>query len=354
MSWVVSLWVLFVAPVLAATPTLYDYGKQCAQTLGVEIPKIDCLDPAATLLPITVQGKPVDQMVEECDKPALLTDQKACIPGARVHRFDQTNARGQKVQTVVFCRRTRTAAAKLQPPELLTHAYFQDVGLIQYNTQTHQACWYFMEEDEVGKPSTAIPRPYSSSWADGAANPEAKAANEYWMSAERTNQSHCIKCHDNGVWLRSPFIAQAAGTPNAVPGNPLAQVTHVTVGDLYTDWNGPHLPTSIEIDEDAWLKAQPESEQAVYRRKIAAKEVTSAATCTNCHRLGKGEYDGLGTCGYLLDSAIGEGTPRGFSQNAWMPPAHGQTAAQWKDYYGYAVSAAKACCANPQLAFCKP
>lgn len=345
---------LLVCSLSPATPTLYDYAKRCAEELGVEVPQMDCLDPAATLLPITVGGQPVSRMVDRCDKPALLDENKACIPGQRLRKFEAQNARGEKVVTMVFCRRTREAAGSLTASDLLTHPYFQDVGLIQYNTVNHKTCWYFMEEDSVGKESRKIPRPYSASWRDGASNPEAKAAADYWMSAERTDRSHCLKCHDNGPWLRSPFVAQAAKTANAVPPNPNALVTHVTVGSLYQGWNGAGIPPAVVVDEKGWLQKLSTTERETYARRVQAGKVATADTCTSCHRLGRSHYQRLGTCGYLFTSAVGEGTPSGHTDDPWMPPRHGLSSTDWKDYYSYAVRAARDCCQHPQASYCKP
>jgi hypothetical protein len=345
-----------LALLLASRPCLAadinQYGRQCADEIGVELPaNMSCLDPNATVLPVTRDGTASAAMTDDCDKPALLEPGKACVPGARLVKYVQ--AAGEAVvNTTLLCRHSRTAGAAMTPAQLRDSPMFQDVGIIQYNESNHKTCWFYFVS--AGKDSTSVPRPYAARPRAG----ELQQARAYFAPPSSTAGTRCIVCHDAGPWLRTPYVTQAKGTRNEVPPNNGETPLHVDAGGQMADWNGADGPKQITINTRAYLTTLSEEDRRAYAVARSTDAVAAVNKCTSCHVLGRSPQPGnarFGTCGYIGGSAMGRPVandhlrvPAG-GRIPWMAPNHGLGAAQWAAYYAYAARAVEECCANPNL-----
>jgi hypothetical protein len=108
----------------------------------------------------------------------------------------------------------------------------------------------------------------------------------------------CIRCYDNQVWIRSPFVNQLkyssdpALARQAVPDDAKPKsLTHV--GAAFASWNTPAAGTvRMEIDPNIDV-GQPRG----------SAPAAPANTCTTCHYIGKTRLvapsDAEGTCNPL-------------------------------------------------------
>lgn len=337
--------------------TIYDYGKECAEKLGAELPRLDCTE--GTELKIYVNGKVTRKKVVECDNPAHLETYKACVPGARLQKIEQEierEGRKEKITTMVLCRRKRVF--KKGSP------LFNDIGVIQYNEATNEACFFYMLSED-GTDSSDVTPPYSKAWAKD--SHEGKKAEAYWRSPQHHSASRCNQCHDTGPWIRTPYVAQADLVPENRNRGPVR-----IVGKLNQSWN-EFKPEKIDINSIAFLRTLPEKERLAYREKIEQGLLAPPGKCTECHSLGTMagkwlEDGGTGTCRDLVPSATGRGGNvnthklsafgKTFPQSHWMPPSYdwprdfGKGEAgkkEWEAYYSLALRAVDACCKDPKL-----
>src|SRR5688572_19754207 len=86
--------------------SIFDHGKECFDRFQVEVPDFDCDGPDSSRLKVEVEGQEVTSYTPaDCDKPSLVGNRYACVPGNRVTRWEQVNKYGDTIATVVVCRR---------------------------------------------------------------------------------------------------------------------------------------------------------------------------------------------------------------------------------------------------------
>jgi hypothetical protein len=266
---------------------------------------------------------------------------------------------------------------------------FNDIGVIQYNEDTHKTCYFYTlstEGIQAGRDLTQsgprqeeslIPPPYSASHASD--EPAAHAARNFWYPPSLIRDTNCTKCHNAGPWIQDPYVMQANDdyranhrvhgqrVDNRVPSNPRGVLTQ-QVGDMFASWNSTERPFRIRINEPAFLAALQPAERTEYTNALDNGSVANLNECTSCHDLGTNRdprFRDEGTCGFVRAFATGQnpGTvayqqravrlsdwARTFPHSAWMPPDHGmETEASYEQYYRFALGAIDACCQHPEM-----
>lgn len=361
----------FMASAIAgAEYSIWDYGKDCKDSLGVEVPSFSCLDPNAAELPVTVNGKRVASDAgrpASCDKPAHVSSR--CRPGERLLKivdYITRNGRTEKIVTVAHCRRHSRQES--------TSPLFE-VALIQHNETNNKTCWF--NSGSAMKDSSSVPPPYR----DGSERGKNQKADAYWI--EPTKMMNCVSCHDTSVWLRNPYTAQSdnigkglvrrVGEKDYSPGegNDLPDYGKKGPGCNVGEKNLPRWTGRGSI-----IRINPVAYEAKFGPQPQDK--ASVGTCTRCHYLGTAN-----TCD-MAKYAIGEKSSdkgsdlaKAFPNSHWMPPfqelpqrlraiaptgVHGEeknptgeelrrlreaSARGFGDYYGPALRALAYCCANP-------
>lgn len=328
---------------LAKDYEIHDYGRDCMEAMGTEVPKIDCLSPKATVLKVTVDGKEVPEgtYVKECDRPANISQAgHPCAPGARLLKFETENKKGEKVTTVAICRRYRNRAT-ISP-------IFDDIGVIQHNEKTNATCWFARTDSSgTGWDSRTLPPPYvPGSPKNGRADTAAKS---FWSSPKQIADGQCIRCHAASLWIRTPFVAQAKRDKkhdNTVPDNVNHDDLH-HVGEPFKVWN-ENPPSRIRIDHRAYDKLFPPT--------AAEKKMAPVDRCTECHAIGQHKWESSSACNYLVGNSMKGHSPVAASaefHKAWMPPANKfkgtGDAARFATYYSRAIKALERCCKDPEL-----
>lgn len=348
--------------------SIYEHGKECFDRFQVEVPQFDCDGPDSSRLKIELDGEEVLGFTPpDCDVPSLVGTRYACVPGNRVTKFESVNKYGHTIATVVVCRRASYSA--------LDSGRYDNIAVLQSDLQNNETCWYQIRKDAsfVGR---AIPAPYSAGRVKGDAT-DRKARDIYESPVTLTSDdTECYRCHDNKVFIRTPWISvknqvpSKTGKVNEIPrteGEPLY------LGKAYREWNLPaNRPTQIKIDSAAFDQAFPPS--AAERSAIQAGTMAPSNACTSCHSIAKSEIasGAQGTCNHFARYWMA-GKPSSFSgtvsgskissfgnsfpRNAWMPPsaaAQFQTNAAYQAFYDRAFMAIEVCCDDPSQAGCSP
>ena len=202
-----AVWPIVAAAVLsmfltpATAMNLNDYAKSCfaaADLLPSDIPRrMDCT--AGDLLDVTVNGTSVAQTtcnditdrgscdpVDQCDMKAWLNDR--CYGNSYLTTFKAPS--NADVTVALLCRhKTRNT----DQPRL-----FDDIAMIVHNSKNGETCW-FQTRDGEGKSLNGKRVP----------NPVRPVARLFWLKPATTAGIECIKCHDSGAFITSPWLNQA-------------------------------------------------------------------------------------------------------------------------------------------------
>jgi hypothetical protein len=164
------------------TEDLETFAGKCLAAVGLDVPAFNCDD--GTLVPTTnVTGTYPDQL---CDRPNVLNHE--CDPGSRFQVLAQTD----DAIVVAHCRK-----------QDLADGFYGDIAVIQYNQVNGATCFY----QALGNLPAEVSAPID---ANGTFP---------WLTPAQTAGINCVKCHDNGSLVRTPYLAQLRDEPvNRLPG----------------------------------------------------------------------------------------------------------------------------------------
>lgn len=338
-----------------------EYAQFCKKELGLpdEVLKPwNCLD--GLEIPITIDGKSLNaenyQLLASgklaCDRASWLIPEESCINYAFILERDL----GPDVKGVIICRNRKftTFLDKAKRRLVLDHeksiesllSYYQidTAGLIWTHLKTGKTCFF----DFRGKYGGYIPSPDDPKIPRFEELPEPKFLSDSkgkqfseinwfnpqsgWQSPQFVaNTDQCIRCHDSGPFLSSPWLAQVYSPPR-----PERTVPYIVVGGLFS--SSPHLmpPSAISTAKVTSPRGQTEEQ-----------------FCTTCHRIGKHF-----SCSNLFPYSIAIKSPQVFPHgNAplppiWMPPTPQTNKAQWDALYGHHTRHLQCCCQNPSALGC--
>lgn len=253
---------------------LVEFARKCDAAVGESVPKFDCDDPDATAVPEGSTGPG-----HTCDFPNVLNGE--CDPGSRFHRLVQT----PKATIVAHCRKRSLPAGK-----------YADVAVIQYNRLNGATCFY----QALGVLDAAAPAP-------------SDPAGRYWMQPIETAHINCVRCHDNGPFVRSPYLAQLRNdAKNALPGtNPGSGLW-----EQRFSWNKTLPYKFVGANFQSW-------------KVYSIMPSSHGGACTTCHRMGlssteAGFNTGQGTSLSLGPIATAETqsqkNPHSTASPIWMKP----------------------------------
>jgi hypothetical protein len=172
---------------------LADYARECERATGIKIPDFSCLDGD------DVPGQETTSN-GRCVAPNVLNGQ--CDPGSH---FQVLKGGTLDAVAVAHCRKVGLSPDQERPNDV-----WNDIAIIQYNKRNGAICFYQALTDQppdgVGAlplPGTDIPSPIrrgdDARWSDGVF---------HWLSPTQTEAIGCTGCHDNGGFIRSPYIIQ--------------------------------------------------------------------------------------------------------------------------------------------------
>lgn len=300
---------------LAHEQTLLEYADQCAREIG-EIPPFNCND--GTNIPVTVDGKTPgpNESPAQCDKPSLLSPlseaKGQCIPFSKILNLSRGNT-----QISAYCRRN-----VLRPDK---DPRYDLVVVVMHHSGNGKTCWFASKPlPPPSKTQTDVPAS-SGIIATRVPPPNEKrppagqpSAVEFWatpaiVAASTAENPTCLKCHDAGPFIFSPYIGQVW---DKVPTDPSGKYS--SIGQAFSSY---HLMTMS----------------------------TPGNTCIGCHRIGSEQ-----SCTAFLGLSTGKlkapGNDRlanGYPLDHWMPTDNAMSAAQWDKANLASVNALLACCKDP-------
>lgn len=299
---------LMLAPIAQAAQSIEQYGRECAR-LVAPLKAFSCQ--AGVVVPITVNGKTPAKYEPQmlCDKPALLPADPAeksdgqCVPNSRALVLQDDSS----AQISAFCRQ------KMIRPEG-THLY-DEVDVIAHSLKSGRTCWFQAQAASPLKADRGIDGRYVPPPTQLKPEGNYPSARKFWHSPAKTAQGMCVRCHDSGPFMYSPFIAQT----NAVPGNPFGLYRN-DVGAAFKQW-----PKPFGIS-------------------------TRGNTCTACHRMGN-----MNSCNVAMRESTGQLVSAGtdewgqkFPQSHWMSPGDLHSKPQWDEAFSRSVAQLAACCKDPK------
>jgi hypothetical protein len=233
------------------------YAADCDSTMGAAatVPAFDC-DTDGIDIPVTVNGAPFVPGVDvQCDAPDQFNAD--CIQHQKLVPLASTAT----ATTVAICRRfTATSGPG-----------YDEVDVIQHNKSTGDTCFYV---STMQLPDGSI-RPFGSIPGNAPA-PSAGVGTTgsfpYWETPTQLasngpdGASACIQCHDNGAFIRSPFVKQVA-----------SQLPSAFVNDLGFGNDAYNLTQPYHIHGSAFAAAG---------WRAVSISLTDDSTCTGCHRMG--------------------------------------------------------------------
>jgi len=247
-----------------AAETLEAFSQKCDAATGVTVPDFVCDN--GTPVPMTNYSGTGVYPNGSCDQPNRLN--KACDPGSKFSVLADNGS----AYVVAHCR-------KQGKPD----GFFKDIAVIQTNRDNGATCFY----QALGT-------------LDGNVEAPSKGTGNFWMTPAAIEGSGfpCVKCHDNGPIVRSPYLSQLDSGPNAFPGatdfsfNSSGQ-PYCFVGDDFASWK----VFEVEVDNNL---------------------------CVTCHRLGVNNQSLSGTAidFSLRSTATSEvkKNPHSNDSPIWMPP----------------------------------
>ena len=263
--------------------SLSDYYRKCTDAIGVAVPDFDCDD--GTLVPET-HLSPDPYPWATCDHPNVLN--KECDPGSRFQVLVQTD----DVAIVAHCRKKGGSTG------------YGDIAVIQYNRQNGATCFY---QSRLGTGASAnmgpfVPRPSDAS------------VGSPWQTPHDTAGIQCVGCHDNGPFVRSPYLAQLRDEPrNRLPG------TNAGPGpwDQRFTWNRTLPYRFVGNDFQSWKSFS-----------VTVPPTAEGAQCLSCHRMGMAKvgesFSSLGTAMRLGNFATAptqaKKNPHSADSPIWMLP----------------------------------
>ena len=222
--------------------TLEEYAAKCDAATGIHVRSFNCEEGTP------LEGQDRDKLTGKCATPNVLYSK--CDPGAKFQVLDKT----ADAVVVAHCRKRDPFTAATTPTG------YRDIAVIQYNKVNGAVCFY-----------QALPDPTEPSDLEGSnvRAPSEGMAAWRWDNPEGTRRGGCTGCHDNGAFIRSPYLAQLKTGDDAMP----------SVADGYDNKTTPLRYVGADfVGTKSWSVTKP-----------------GDTTCTTCHRLAVNNYARIGT-----------------------------------------------------------
>jgi len=241
------------------------YVEKCRIAMGgIEVPAFDCNK--GVEVPDT-QGDGAPYPSETCDRPNVLNG--ACDPGSKFQVLvDEANAVKQRVVIVAHCRRKGSTPGR-----------FQDVAVIAYNYATGDTC-FFQDRAPSVEDTGDVPAPKND------------PGGAFWGQPSYVAGINCVGCHDNGPFIRSPYLTQLKGTPTTESGGTeLSEIIAaqadaasrspqaILPGSRDGSWNSFQPYRFVGANFQGWKAYSMSVQKSAYPNR-------SQNMCTSCHRMG--------------------------------------------------------------------
>jgi hypothetical protein len=260
-----------------------------------------------------------------CDTPSWLELQSnRCYGNTFLQRFTI----GTDVKGAILCR---------QKKRWVYEDKFEDIAMFLYSTKTGNTCWYNTPDTTPRDGSKIVP-------------PEADTGT-YWGTPTFVAGVNCIRCHDNGPNMNSPWLNNDSNNKLKDTYTNLPAYHSVGVGDAASPFQKWKEPVFIDIGIKG-LEGKPkavQNGQCNRCHRIASKLETDPALPGSSNGTGRNfqNYDNWMdfTTGRKFP-AMANATGKSFTVAYWMPLGHtATTPAEWNASYKAHYDKVKACAA---------
>jgi hypothetical protein len=311
------------------------YADKCVEELG-DIPffekvaegdysTFNCLDSTPIATTVTGADGQVSRPgaeVAACDNPQYIYSlcEGNAVSGTSNGPRVTSAANEDGTEWVLLCR-------KAKPDE----GAYNDIAMIGHNPYTGKTCFF---QNALYSRTDGLHVPHPGDKVESTDSPQQSASLWSGIHGGLGSGIQCAKCHDADPFIHTPWIDQAL------------------------DQNGDPVVPRMGIDEDFALGyadapytiVNTQGQGWTMPKVLVSPE---AAACTNCHRIGDGEW----TDGWI-DRLVGEDSAwtnitteayRSFAHTFWMPPdMDGLDQETWADSdFGRAVKFIQNCGRDP-------
>jgi len=289
------------------------YAKECFEKINIErkdIPRsMNCFDGdeidvtagGISLAKESCNSRDSCELPEKCDNPAWLNN--ACYGNSYLTTFKAKS--DPNVTGALLCRhKTRNTD---QPRR------FDDIAMILHNNENGETCW-FQTRDGSGVDLNGLRVPH----------PMRTGARLFWIKPSDVEGIKCIKCHDSGPFITSPWLNQAK-----------------SAGKLRDPKKSKYRNSTPPFNK--WTKPVFVS---VGRHGLTD---TGDKSCTHCHHIGVER-----TWEKWIDYSVGDrdnDTKLPSNEKVFMPPRSLSVPlegkydkSEWEHHYREHVKALKECC----------
>ena len=223
--------------------TLINYAKKCYQATGINVPAFNCAN--GVLIPGQGNTPATTRNATQCTRPDVLGG--VCDPGSR---FQVLPGRTANAVAVALCRKVGLPIAGNK---------YNDIAVIQHNKKNGATCFYqALPDKEKNIPLLGnVPAPGVQGTAAWQPNRPG------WMNPKATEVIGCTGCHDNGAFIRSPYLAQLTKPPHKLP----------TTADGYNNLDTPLKYVGLDYTQNRSWNIKLTNPNA------------SDRSCVACHRL---------------------------------------------------------------------
>ena len=231
-----------------------------------------------------------------------------------------SSANEQGTEWVLLCRKAKQEEGA-----------YNDIAMIGHNPYTGKTCFF---QNALYSRTDGRNVPHPGDRVESQDSPQQSATLWSGIHGGLGSGIQCAKCHDSDAFIHTPWIDQAVNQA----GDPVVPKMGIDEDFALGYADAPY--TIVNTQGQGWTMP----------RQLISPE---AAACTNCHRIGDGEW----TDGWI-DRLVGEDTAwtrittaeyQKFPHVFWMPPdVDGLDAATWADSdFGRAVKFIQNCGPQP-------
>jgi uncharacterized protein YegL len=293
-KWVFSLLLSFSFFNSCFAETLKEYADQCTAEIGVAVPAFNCQTFELSQKEGNTYGGG-----SVCDFPNRLN--RKCDPSSRIKILHND----ANVAIVASCRKDGEDTNTSEP-------HYNDVAVIQHNKKNGATCFY----QALGHNDGSLAPSPSSTPVPGAPFT--------WYTPQDTAAINCVGCHDNGAFMRSPYMASDKNFPIQNIGG--STVTSNSDGDPYwfvgADFQNRQWKTySVSVKNNACL--------ACHRLSVSTTNGSLNAGGTSIQNFGSGNSVESNTpflrstaMDFSLIATAGKEaskSPHGTDSPIWMP-----------------------------------
>jgi hypothetical protein len=247
------------------------FAQKCDDAIGASVPAFNCENGS-----LVDDGNVIGTVYgsQTCDRPNVLNG--TCDVGARFQVLTGVSPGGglppsPDALIVAHCRKKGFGTAPWGDP------LYGDIAVIQYNKKNGATCFY---QSPVSTWNDPVPVGISGNVTAPKTAPTGFQFT--WRAPNEVASERCVQCHDNGPFIRSPYLAHMI--TDTSPGGAVAK-NNVLPGSGDFTWNQSIPYKFVGKHFQSWKAYSVTITPTTAVTNIVGVGSTGS-TCTSCHRMG--------------------------------------------------------------------